>query len=99
MTSRNVIKASRVAHNLEEAGVDLRKSVKRKWSIAVILACAAFLVLLSAAVFGIVEQNKIANQNKSHIDCIVKLLATPQKPGTTHKFITNPSETCNINFN
>lgn len=56
-------------------------------------------ILLAIGVIGILYQNHIATKNQQHIDCIVKLLATPQKPGTTHKFITDASETCNIKFN
>lgn len=98
MTSNNVAKASTVAHSLEDAGVDLRKSVKRKWNIAGILAGAAFLVLLAAAVFGIIEQDRIANQNKQHIDCIVKLFTTPLPSTAKSRTIINPSSTCNIQF-
>lgn len=75
----------------------------RMWaSVAVFLLTAT----LTIGVIGIYQgnnaihlQNQIATSNKQHIDCIVKLLATPQKPGTTHKFISNASQTCNINFN
>lgn len=75
----------------------------RLWaSISVVLLAGTMII----GVIGIYQgnnaihlQNSLANQNKTHIDCIVKLLATPQKPGTTHKFITNAGHTCNINFN
>lgn len=71
-----------------------RKS--RIWAgIATIILTGTLVV----GVIGIYEQNNIATNNKQHIDCIVKLLATPQKPGTTHKFITDASQTCNIKFN
>lgn len=74
------------------------------------LWAAVSLMLLAVSLFiGAVElyqgnnsirlQNSIASQNKQHIDCIVKLLATPYPPNTTHKFISDASQKCNINFN
>lgn len=60
------------------------------------------LVLISYSVnranAAIKLQNVIAAQNKQHIDCIIKDLATPQQPGTNHKFISDLSSQCNIKF-
>jgi hypothetical protein len=55
-------------------------------------------VLLIVGVIGIFYQNHLANQNKQHIDCIVKLFTTPAPSGTKLRFIQNPSRTCNIKF-
>lgn len=99
MTESKVSTASAKAHSLDETTQHLRKSAKRKYNIALILGSIAFLILLAVGVIGVVKQNQIANKNKTHIDCIVKLLATPQKPGTSHKFISDASQTCDIKFN
>lgn len=56
------------------------------------------LLLLAVGVIGIYRQNSIAIANKKHIDCIIKDLATPQRPGTTHKYIANLQTDCNIKF-
>lgn len=58
-------------------------------------------LLLIVGIVGIFYQNHIATQNKQHIDCIIKDLSTPQKPGTDHKYIDYPSvlsKDCNIKF-
>lgn len=57
-------------------------------------------ILLIVGIIGIFYQNHLATQNKNHIDCIIKDLATPQKPGTQHKYIDslNGLEACNIKF-
>lgn len=55
-------------------------------------------LLLVVGIVGIYKQNSIASANKKHIDCIIKDLATPQKPGTSHKYIVNLQTDCNIKF-
>lgn len=55
-------------------------------------------LLLVVGLFGIFKQNQIANANKGHIDCIVKLLATPLPEGAKGRVLSNPSTTCNIRF-
>lgn len=55
-------------------------------------------LLLTLGLVGIYKQNQIANQNKQHIDCIVKLLATPLPQGTRSRVLSNPSTSCNIKF-
>lgn len=44
-------------------------------------------LLLILGVFGVYKQNQIALQNKNHIDCIVKLLATPTTSGQTRHIV------------
>lgn len=44
-----------------------------------------FLVLFGVGVVGIFYQNKLAAENKQHIDCIVKLFATHASPGQTRR--------------
>lgn len=73
----------------------IRKS-NRRFSVS---AYILLVLILVGVGLGLYYQNNLATLNKQHIDCIVKLLATPQKPGTTHKFISNASQTCNIRFN
>lgn len=76
----------------------LNKSDKR-------LKVSAFLliiILLATGVIGILYQNHYALQSKNHIDCIIKDLATPQPPGTAHKYIdyqTSLTSNCKIKFN
>jgi len=69
-------------------------NVKHKNNLALIGFIISWSILLTVGVVGIYRQNQIAYQNKAHIDCIVKLLATPAKPGQT-RHIANLA-TCNI---
>ncbi len=55
-------------------------------------------IVLIVGVLGIYQQNNIASQNKQHLDCIVKLFATPTPPFARTKFIQNASTQCNIKF-
>lgn len=101
MTERKVKTAADKAHNLDEASQILRNSAKRKWNIAWVLACTAFFIILALGVIGIFYQNHYALQNKKHIDCIIKDLATPPPPGTpatARKYIDNLQTDCNIKF-
>lgn len=98
MTSNRVQKASVQVHVLDEETQALLNSVRSNNSKAVGWFVACWTILLILGVAGIVYQNHIAVQNKQHIDCIIKDLATPQKPGTTHKYIENLSTDCNIRF-
>lgn len=91
--------ASNKAYTLDRETQALIASIRNKNSKAIKWFIASWTILLIIGVFGIYKQNEIANSNKQHIDCIVKLLATPQKAGTSHKFITDASQTCNIKFN
>lgn len=58
----------------------------------------AVILLLAVGIAGILYQNHIANQNKQHIDCIVKLFTTPLPSNATSRTIQNPSTTCDIRF-
>lgn len=84
---------------LDSTTRELLRSIEHKDSRRRFWATVAFLCLITVGIIGIYRQNQLADQNKQHIDCIVKLLATPQRPGTTHKFISDPVQTCNIKFN
>lgn len=58
-------------------------------------------VLVGLGVVGIYKQNQLASDNKKHIDCIIKDLATPPPKGTppdARKYITNLETDCNIQF-
>lgn len=52
-------------------------------------------LLFLIAIVGIYNQNALANKSKQHIDCIVKLLASPDRQS---KVITDPYGSCNIKF-
>lgn len=101
MTDLKVKKAVDKAHALDEASESLRSSAKKKWNRAIILCVVAFFILLGIGVVGILYQNHYARQSTQHIDCIIKDLSTPQKPGTTHKYIdiqSTLSKDCKIKF-
>lgn len=101
---KTIKKASDKAHNLDEASRTLRTSAKKKWNLAVVSASAAFFVLLIIGIVGLAYQNHYALQNKNHIDCIIKDLATPPPPGvppTARKYIdirSTLTADCNIKF-
>lgn len=89
--------AAERAHLLDTETQTVLRNVRSKSNKAIWWFVACWTILFILAIGGLIYQNRIANSNRQHIDCIVKLLATPQKPGTTHKFISNLSE-CNIKF-
>lgn len=68
--------------------------MRRKDSRARTISIVFFLVLFTIGVVGIFYQNKLAQANKEHIDCIIKLLATPSKPG--HVRTIHDLATCQI---
>lgn len=86
------------AHVLDDATQKLLGEAKRKNNRATRWFIASWTVLLLLGLVGIFYQNHIATANKQHIDCIVKLLATPLPPGTRARILTNASTTCNIKF-
>ncbi len=92
------------AHHLDEASQTLRASAKKKWNLSFIFAFAAFFVLLIIGIIGLAYQNHFALQNKNHLDCIIKDLATPPPPGTSptaRKYIdirSSLTADCNIKF-
>lgn len=97
-----MVEASKKAHNLDEASQSLRASAKRKWNIAIILACIAFFILLFIGIIGLAYQNHYALQSKNHIDCIIKDLSTPIPPGAKTRYIdyqSRLSADCKIKFN
>lgn len=98
MAPKQVSIKSAQAHKLNEATEELISSIQHKDKRLRMWAIISWTVLLSVGVGGIYRQNQIAQQNKSHIDCIVKLLATPLPKGQVHKVISDASNTCNINF-
>lgn len=83
---------------LDTATQDLLATVKNKNNKAIKWFVISWTLLFALGVFGIFKQNQIANANKTHIDCIVKLLATPLPAGSKSRVLTNPSTTCNIRF-
>lgn len=101
---RAVTRASNRAHTMEEENILLRKSAKRKWNIAWVLAIMGFLIILIGLAIGVFYQNYYALQNKKHIDCIIKDLSTPPPPGTSpnaKKYIdirSTLTADCNIRF-
>lgn len=75
----------------------LNKSDKRLKVVAFII----LVFLLTVGVIGILYQNHYALQNKKHIDCIIKDLATPPPKGTppdARKYIANLETDCQIKF-
>lgn len=105
MTDIKVEKAANKAHALDEAGQMLRESARKKWNKSLIAFIACFLILFALGVASYVrinqsvnKQNDIAQENKQHIDCIVKLFTTPLPTTARTRTISNASSTCNINF-
>lgn len=98
MTETKVKQAQDKAHYLDKETRQVLSNVKHKSSKAVAWFIVSWSILLLVGVGGIVKQNQIANQNKNHIDCIVKLLASPLPKGARARVLNNPSTTCNITF-
>lgn len=93
MTQSKVIEKSRQAHELNDVTESILKDIRTKdikFRTSLILT---LIVLLGLGVFGIYKQNEIANQNKAHIDCIVKLFTSPTR---ATEVITNSTSTCDI---
>lgn len=93
-----VKKAADKAHYLDQETRATLTAVRKKNSKAVTWFIISWTILLLVGLGGIYQQNRIANQNKKHIDCIVKLLASPLPIGARARVLTNPSTTCNIKF-
>lgn len=89
-------KKSQEVQVLDETTRELLASIERKDKRRRFWGTMAFLILFLTGITSVYYTIALSRQNKEHIDCIVKLLATPQKPGTTHKFISG--DTCNIKF-
>lgn len=89
-------KASDKAHAIDEATQSLIKSIETKDRRLRVWFVVSWTILLLIGIVGIYKQNQIANQNKQHIDCIVKLFVTPTPPNTLHKVIIDPEGQCEI---
>lgn len=98
MTDTKVKKAADKANYLDTQTQDLLNSVRKKNNKAVTWFVVCFLVLFTVGIGGIWRQNQLAEQNKAHIDCIIKDLATPIPPGAKNRVITHPQSFCGIIF-
>lgn len=96
--SKAIEAATDKAHAIDAETRSVLDSVTKKNANAVRWFVISWTILFAVGVFGIYKQNQIANQNKLHIDCIVKLFTTPLPIGARGRAITNPSTTCNIQF-
>lgn len=94
MTKNKVQMASAHVKALDEETQTLISDVRAKNSKALRWFFVSWTILFILAITGLYQQNRLASQNKSHIDCIVKLLATPASSGQT-RHIANLS-TCQI---
>lgn len=98
MTQTKVAIASRKAHVLDAETQAVLASVKHKNGLAIGAFIVCWSALLLVGIIGIYRQNQIAQTNKEHIDCIVKLLATPIPADKQHKIITDATNSCGILF-
>lgn len=93
MTTSQVVLAADKAHTLDKVTQDIIQRQDKKDRIFRRWCYTTFIILLALAILGIFEQNHVAQQNKQHIDCIVKLFTSPNR---ANKIITNPEGDCNI---
>lgn len=98
MTKSKVVVASEKAHTLDKETQAVLTSVRSKNNRAILWFIVSWTILFVLAVGGLFYQNHIAAQNKQHIDCIIKDLATPLPQGSRSKYIENLSTDCNIRF-
>lgn len=77
----DINRAALKAKVLDKETTDTLDKVAHKNNLAVRWFVICWTILFIVGVVGIVYQNEIARSNKSHIDCIVKLLATPATSG------------------
>lgn len=73
-------------------------SQKRKFNLFYFFLVLFYTSLLIVGMFGIYKQNQIAQQNKNHLDCIIKLSETPLGPTDRAKYIDNLNNTCQVRF-
>lgn len=97
MTKSKVTQASEKVRVLDKETQDTLQAVRSKNTKAVIFFIISWSVLLCVGIYGIYRQNVLAEKNQAHIDCIIKLFATPTKPGQS-RHITDLA-TCNIKVN
>ncbi|CAB4152085.1 hypothetical protein UFOVP585_51 [uncultured Caudovirales phage] len=95
---RKMEKADEKARVLDQHTRDLLDSAKKMNRRATTAFVICWSVLLIVGIVGIYRQNTIAGQNKAHIDCIVKLLATPIPEGSDRKVIEDLDGQCNVRF-
>lgn len=98
MTKTKLVKKQEEIQHLDEATQTIIRRIDTNDRRLRLWAFFTLALLLTVGVVGIYKQNTIATANKKHIDCIIKDLATPQKPGTNHKYIVNLQTDCNIKF-
>lgn len=98
MTKTKVQRASEHVKALDEETQNLLSDVRSKNSKALRWFAVSWTILFVLAIVGLYYQNRLATENTQHINCIIKDLATPQKPGTQHKYIANLQTDCNIKF-
>lgn len=91
-------RASEKAHVLDDTIQEILSRQEHKDRRFRLSAYILLGLVLSLGVIGIFEQNHIANQNKQHIDCVVKLFTTPLPVTYRSRTITNPGTTCDIRF-
>lgn len=95
MTITKVDKKSEETHVLDAATQALLTSIEKKDARFRRWLLVFWTLLLIVAVIGIFNQDVIANNNKQHIDCVVKLFTSPNRG---QKIITDPNGRCNIQF-
>lgn len=98
MLDASVKRAETKAHTLEAEAQERIKGNNYWDNKFRRFATLSLTLILLTVIGGIVYEGYLAFQSKAHIDCIVKLLATPPPPGTHVRILTNPSTTCNIRF-
>jgi hypothetical protein len=76
--------------------------VKLHWRDILVVATALLVFgSLVLVAYGIHQNNALSVKSNNHIDCIIRDLSTPQKAGTSHKYIDPRSaltRDCHIKF-
>lgn len=98
VTKKEVEQAEHKAHAIDEATQATLGRVHKNNRRAVLWFVICWSILLIIGVLGLGYQNYIARENKEHIDCIVRLLATPIPDGEERKVIEYLNGECNIRF-
>lgn len=101
VTKADVDRAALKARVLGEETTRVLDSVASKNYNAIRWFVVSWSVLFGLAVFGLFQQNHIAQENKNHIDCIIKDLATPRPTDKSQKYIDYQSilsKDCKIKF-
>jgi hypothetical protein len=82
---KEVRQSSEKAHAIDATTQAVLDNLHRKDRRLRFWAISLFFILFAVGIIGIFYQNKLANQNKQHIDCIIKLFVTPAHPGQTRQ--------------